>query len=111
MILTLSSNRLSAPWLTRLNWDELTALLICLSFDIIEYPLPRLMAPFSGDILDLIGVAFTVYLFGVTGFVALIELIPGVDILPTFTVTWLLWYSLKRRSAQIETDDKLEKWK
>ena len=111
MILVLSSNRLSAPWLTRLNWDELLALLICLSFDIIEYPLPMLMAPFSGDIFDLIGIAICVYLFGVTGFAALIELIPGVDILPTFTMTWILWYSLKRRKAQIEIDEKLEQWK
>ena len=70
-----------------------------------------LMAPFSGDVLDLIGVAVIVYLFGVTGFVALFELIPGVDIIPTFTVTWLLWYSFKRRKAQIKMDEKLEEWK
>jgi len=107
----MSSNKFSAPWLIRLNWDELIALLICLSLDIIEYPLPILMAPFSGDILDLIGVAISVYLFGITGFIAIVELIPGIDILPTFTVTWLLWYSLKRRKAQIILDEKLEEWK
>ena len=50
-------------------------------------------------------------LFGMTGFVALFELIPGVDIIPTFTVTWLLWYSFKRRKAQIKIDEKLEEWK
>ena len=107
----MTSKTLSAPWLTRLNWDELTALLICLSFDIIEYPLPMLMAPFSGDVLDLLGTVISVYLFGFPGFLSLFELVPGLDILPIFTLTWILWYSLERRKAQLKIDQKLEEWK
>ena len=102
---------LSAPWLTRLNWDEITALIICLTLDIIEYPLPQLMAPYSGDVLDLLGTVISVYLFGIPGFLSLFELVPGLDILPIFTLTWVLWYSLKRRKAQKEIEQKLDEWK
>ena len=107
----MTSKTLSAPWLTRLNWDELTALLICLSLDIIEYPMPILMAPYSGDVLDLLGTVICVYLFGIPGFLSLFELIPGLDILPVFTLTWVLWYSLERRKAQFEIEQKLDEWK
>ena len=41
---------LSAPWLIRLNWDELVTILVCLSLDIVEYILPVLMVPLAGDV-------------------------------------------------------------
>ena len=95
----------------RMNWDELTSLIICLTLDIIEYPLPALMAPYSGDVLDLLGTVISVYLLGIPGFLSLLELIPGLDILPIFTLTWILWYTLKRRKVQQKLDQKLEEWK
>lgn len=102
---------LSAPWLVRLNWDELVTLLVCVSLDVVEYAIPVMMIPLAGDIVDLAGVMFCVFYFGWVGFVALIEIIPGLDVIPIFTCAWLIWYIMKRRSARIRLEDELERWK
>lgn len=102
---------LSAPWLIRLNWDELMTLIICVSLDLVEYLVPMLMAPFAGDILDFAGVVFCVIYFGWLGFLAILELIPGLDTLPSFTITWLFWYILKRRNARLRLEEELEQWR
>ena len=107
----MSEGTLSAPWLTRLNWDEFLTLIVCLSLDVIEYIVPILMMPISGDVVDLAGVFFCVYFFSWTGFLSLIEMTPGLDFMPTFTLTWLIWYLFKRRKANIEIEEELEKWK
>ena len=102
---------LSAPWLTRLNWDELVTLLVCIGLDVMEYALPILMAPLMGDIPDLAGIAFCVFFFGWVGFVSLVELVPGLDVLPNFTITWLIWYLMKREKDQIRVMEELERWR
>ena len=102
---------LSAPWLIRLNWDELVTILVCLSLDIVEYILPVLMVPLAGDVIDLTGVVFCVFSFGWLGLISLFEVIPGFDVLPIFTVTWLVWYILKRRNSRIRIESELERWR
>jgi len=107
----LSVKTLSAPWLIRLNWDELTTLLVCVSLDLLEYTLPMLMLPLVGDVVDFIGVLFCVFYFSWVGFLSLFELLPGLDVLPCFTATWLVWYLRRRRNAQLKIEEELEKWR
>ncbi len=107
----LSVKTLSAPWLVRLNWDELISLLVCVSLDLLEFVFPPLLVPLVGDILDFAGIVFCVYFFNWVGLVALFELLPGLDILPNFTITWLVWYILKRRSSQSRMEEELERWR
>jgi len=107
----LSVKTLSAPWLIRLNWDELTTLLVCVSLDLLEYTLPMLMLPLAGDIVDFIGLLFCVFYFSWVGFLSLFELLPGLDVLPCFTATWLVWYLRRRQNAQLKIEEELEKWR
>jgi len=107
----LTVKNLSAPWLTRLNWDELVTLLVCICLDIVEYALPVLMAPVMGDVFDIAGIAFCVYFFRWIGFISLAELIPGLDFLPNFTFTWLIWYLMKRKKDQLRILEELERWR
>ena len=106
-----STKTLSAPWLTRLNWDELASLAVCIALDILEYTYPMLMAPISGDILDIGGILFCSFFFGWAGLVSLFELVPGLDLLPTFTMTWVVWYILRRRKEYGKIEEELERWK
>ena len=108
---SLSMKTLSAPWLTHLSWDELATLLICVSLDIVEYILPMLMVPIAGDIIDFAGFVFCIFYFGWLGFLALFDLIPGLDILPSFTIAWLVWYMLKRRNDRLRLENELDQWR
>lgn len=107
----MSVKSLSVPWLIRLWWQDIATLFVCLSLDFVEYLVPPLMAPLVGDLLDLAGVIFCVVFFGWIGSISLLELIPGLDALPLFTVTWLVWYVLKRRTAKMRMEDELEQWR
>ena len=56
-----------------------------------------LLLPLFGDLLDLAGIGASFLMFGWVGLVALIELVPGADILPIFIITWIIWYLTKKR--------------
>jgi len=107
----MSTKTLSAPWLISLWWEELATLVVCLSLDFIEFLFPPLMAPLVGDFLDLAGVVFCIVFFRWPGFISFIELIPGIDVLPIFTVTWLIWYFFKRRRDRALMEYQLERWR
>jgi len=107
----ISAKTLSAPWLVRLNWDELGSLLFCIVFDLIEYLLPMLIMPIGGDIIDVAGIVSCAYFFSWIGLISIFELLPGIDIIPTFTMTWLAWYILKRRRNDLAIEKELERWK
>ena len=111
MGVSLSVKSLSAPWLIRLWWEELSTLVVCLILDFVEYLIPPLMAPLVGDLIDLAGIVFCVIFFRRLGFISILELIPGLDALPLFTITWLVWYVFKRRSAKIRIEEELERWR
>jgi hypothetical protein len=106
-----SAKPLEVPWLIRLFWDEMVTLLVCVSLDVIEYIFPLLMIPVAGDLIDIIGLAFCTYFFNWIGLISVLELIPGLDALPIFTATWLIWYVLKRRKARMTQGDELESWR
>jgi len=65
--------------------------------DISEYMFAILLLPIAGDFLDIIGIVASFAMFRLIGIISLFELVPGVDILPTFIITWLIWYLVKKR--------------
>jgi len=85
-----------------LSYSEFVNLIICLSIDIVEYIFPVLMLPLIGDLFDLVGIATCLVLFRVVGLIALLELVPGLDILPMNTITWFVWLVLKRQREALE---------
>ena len=108
---TLAQKSFSAVWFLRLSWDELLYLLLCIGIDLIDYIFPIFMTPLVGDVFDLTGVVFSVLFIGKLGFLTLPELIPGLDVLPVFSTTWLIWYSRKRRKTLKRTAEELDKWR
>lgn len=107
----MSSETLFKPWPVYLPWEAFMTLLVCLSLDFFEILAPALMAPVVGDILDFAGFVFCVIFFRWPGFLSLLELIPGLDALPNFTITWLVWYLFRRRSMRTEIESELERWR
>jgi hypothetical protein len=75
---------------------------ISASIDVIEYIVPVLRIPLLGDIFDVVGLAISLYLYGWVGLVAILELVPGFDIIPVNCVTWLIWFILKRQREMAE---------
>jgi hypothetical protein len=86
-------------------------LLICVSLDIVEFLFPLLLIPVAGDFIDIIGLSFCLYFFNWIGIIATLELIPGFDSLPIFTISWLVWYILKRKKSKRIESDVLEEWR
>lgn len=84
---------------------------VCLALDFFEYLLPPLMIPLVGDFIDLAGALFCVIFFGWFGVISLLELVPGLDALPVFTVTWLIWYVFRRRRARMRIEHELDRWR
>jgi len=87
-----------------LSFEELIPLLVCVAFDLTEYFAMFLLAPLIGDFLDIVGVGICLYLFGWTGLISLIELLPGFDIIPIFVITWILWFYLKKDRERQEIE-------
>jgi hypothetical protein len=79
-----------------LTEEELIGLALCVFLDVIEYILRILLLPVVGDIFDVAGVASCIYLFRWIGVLTLLEFVPGVDILPTYIITWLIWYFMRK---------------
>lgn len=80
---------------------ELLTLAICVILDVIEYVFAVLLLPLVGDLLDIIGIVACFVMFRLIGIISLFELVPGVDILPIFIITWLIWYLIKKQRELI----------
>ena len=85
----------SWPRYILVTWGELARLIFCLSLDIAEYFIKILLVPVLGDVLDLIGIAACLIMFGWVSLISALELVPYMDVLPIFTLTWVTWYYLK----------------
>lgn len=98
----------NALWEHGLTWEEMSTLAVCLALDLLEYLIPVMMAPLYGDVIDLVGLAFVLIFFSWYGMISVLELIPGFDILPLYTITWLTWYlqsgSVRKKRIQEELD-------
>jgi hypothetical protein len=106
----MESEMVSAPWLLRISWEELLTLAICLTLDVLDYVAPILLTPLFGDILDFTGLIFSAVYFNWIGSIALLELIPGLDIVPFFTFAWITWYTYRRRKMKKRLNKELERW-
>jgi hypothetical protein len=106
----MESEVVSAPWLLRISWDELMTLIICLTLDILDYVFPLSLTPLYGNIIDFIGLIFTAIYFKWIGSITLFELIPGFDVFPFFTVSWVVWYTFRRRKLNKRLNKELEQW-
>lgn len=80
---------------------ELLSLVICIILDVIEYAAAVLTMPLIGDVFDVIGILFCVFMFRWIGLVSLMELLPGADVLPIYIITWLMWYFLKKQKSVV----------
>jgi hypothetical protein len=88
--------------------DKKSKLFLCLLFDgigMLSYVIPVfgeamdiVWAPISGILLVLMFKGTVGKLAGVFGFIE--ELIPFVDIIPTFTITWFYTYVMNRGKGQ-----------
>ena len=76
---------------------EIASLVFCVVLDVIEYAAAILTMPLAGDMFDIIGILFCIFLFRWIGLLTFIELIPGADVFPVFIITWLVWYLLKKQ--------------
>ncbi len=79
---------------------ELFSLILCIVLDVSEYVAAVLLLPLVGDMLDVVGIIACLAMFRWIGFVSLLELVPGADILPIFIITWLVWYFLKKQKKE-----------
>lgn len=85
----------------------LPSLALCILMDFLGYA--SFGIPILGEFLDLIwapisGIIYYKMFGGVKGlfggaFAFLEELLPGTDIIPTFTITWLLQYSRRKKNT------------
>lgn len=106
----METETVSAPWILKVSWEELTTLIVCLSLDILEFIAPMLLTPVLGDILDLAGFLFCAVYFNVIGAISLLELVPGLDVIPLFSLTWLTWYLYRRRKLRQRAEEHLGEW-
>ena len=102
---------INALWSNVLTWNELSTLAVCLALDLMDYLVPFMMTPVYGDLLDLIGMAFAFMYFNTIGAIMILELIPGFDILPLSTITWITWYINTSKMNKKRVREELENWR
>ena len=79
-----------------LSYGEFIRLIVCSTIDGVEYIIPVLLTPLAGDIFDIVGVIFALYMFGWTGLFSGLELVPGLDIIPINVINWIIWMIIRR---------------
>lgn len=82
--------------------EDVLWLIFCILLDVSEYAVAILVMPLVGDLLDLVGIFACFIMFRWVGVISLFELVPGADILPTFVITWVIWYYLKKRNEKAD---------
>jgi hypothetical protein len=93
-----------------MSWEEFATFTVCFTLDLIEVLAPIFLTPLLGDIIDFFGFLFSVIYFNYLGALTLLELIPGLDVMPFFTITWLVWYFQRRRRLRRKMDQELQQW-
>jgi hypothetical protein len=69
-----------------------------------------LLTPIVGDLVDFIGLLFAAVYFKWFAAISLLELLPGLDPVPFFTLTWVSWYTYRRHVMRKALEKELEKW-
>ena len=106
----METETVSAPWILKISWEELTTLSVCLCLDLMEFIAPVMLTPIIGDALDFAGFLFCAVYFNWIGAISLLELVPGLDVIPIFSLTWLAWYLHRRRRMRRLLEQQLEEW-
>lgn len=101
----------NAPWGKLFTWEEITTLVVCLALDLLDYLVPFMMTPLYGDLLDFMGIIYVLLHFNWLGAISFLEIVPGFDILPLYTITWATWYFNTSKSRKRSTSDELERWR
>jgi hypothetical protein len=101
---------IETPW-SSITWEDMATLAICLALDLLDYIVPFMATPVYGDILDFTGIVFCMLFFNWVGVVTFLEIIPGTDIIPIFSITWLSWYINISRVRRKKLEQELEQWK
>jgi hypothetical protein len=96
---------------TSLTSDEILRLVVAVAFDVAEYVFPVLLAPITGDILDIAGVGLGIFFFGWYGLISTLEFLPFVDYFPVFILTWFIWYYVKKEKEKEHTEKIKKQWK
>ena len=82
--------------LNYMSLGEFTKLVVCLSLDMVEYIVPILLVDSPVNyIFHIFSLICALYLFGWTGLISALDLVPGLDILPMNTITWMVWFTRK----------------
>jgi hypothetical protein len=107
----METRTIETPWSSIFTWEDLSTLVVCLALDLLDYLIPFMAAPLYGDILDFSGIAFCILFFNWIGAITILEIIPGLDIIPFYTITWVTWYLNSSRRKRKKLEQQLEKWK
>lgn len=107
----METRTIETPWSSIFTWEDLSTLAVCLTLDLLDYLVPFMAAPLYGDILDFTGVAFAILFFNWVGAITILEIIPGLDVIPVYTITWLTWYINTSRVKRKKLEQELEQWK
>jgi hypothetical protein len=107
----MESKTIQTPWSKLFTWEDISTLAICLALDLLDLLVPFMTTPIYGDILDFSGIGFCVLFFNWIGAITIVELIPGLDIVPFYTIAWLTWYINHRRVRRKQLYEELESWK
>jgi hypothetical protein len=102
---------IETPWLSHFTWEDLFTLSICLALDLLDYLVPFLTTPIYGDILDFSGIVFCILFFNWIGAITILEIVPGLDIIPIYSISWLTWYLNTSRTKKKQLQEQLEQWR
>jgi len=107
----METRTIETPWSSIFTWEDISTLAVCLALDLLDYLVPFMAAPIYGDVLDFTGIAFCILFFNWIGAIAILEIIPGLDIIPVYSITWLTWYINTSRVKRKKLEQELEQWK
>ncbi|MFC1802777.1 hypothetical protein ACFL0D_02295 [Thermoproteota archaeon] len=93
------------------TWEDLSTLAVCLALDLLDYLVPFLATPIYGDILDFTGIAFCILFFNWIGTITILEIVPGLDILPLYSISWFTWYMNISRERKKHLQEQLDQWR
>ena len=83
--------------LSFMTYGEFIKLIVCVSLDVVEYVIPFLLQPLIGDLLDIVGLITCIYMFRWLGLFAVLELVPGLDMLPINIFNWIIWFVINHK--------------
>ena len=107
----METRTIQPPWSGLFTWEDISTLAVCLALDLLDLLVPFMSTPIYGDILDFSGIAFCIIFFNWIGAITIFEIVPGLDIVPFYSITWLTWYLNTSRAKRKKLHNELDQWK